>query len=293
MNKKNPESRATWVHTNIEAPYKFTIKHMSSTPTPRGVAFSASLVHPTLGVVGQIFNHGDGGPTRFDAADRDKFGARDLDAFLASCVQDGTPMATDFTGLEGLLDDIIDEAQTDDEIEAMRTKGGGLVRSFEPGPAGGYRGAPIPFTTPLVTRALRQGAADHLADSDDRLDENAHWQMFNGLAWIPLLDDPELTAEQSAKQLAEIQACAKALPEQGHRYVTRKRLNDSWHVWGNTMKGTFTLVSDAHMVSSYSWCRCARRRAGYTATFQTWQDNALVASGVVHAAQECRLLSLD
>ncbi|RAS59464.1 hypothetical protein C8D87_11476 [Lentzea atacamensis] len=294
MTRKSANTRSVWVHTNIEAPYRFTIKDLSYVPSPDGVAFSAELVHPTLGVVGLIFNEGRGGATTFDTYDRSRFDARELEKFLAASVQDGQPMATGFSGIEALLDGIVSEAEYDDAVDTMRRERQGLIRSFEADNSRVYRGAPIAFTRPLVTRADREQAAAELADSEDRLAENAHWQLFNGLTWVPLLDRPVLTAEETAKQLAEIHASSEDLPGGGNQYVARKRLNDTWHVWGNTMSGTFTLVSDARMAYHGAWCRCERRRPGYTANFQRWDDNALVTSGVVHAAADCRLLlSID
>jgi hypothetical protein len=57
------------VHTDIEAPYKLDIQGLGQLETGRGVAYSAELVHPELGVVGRIANEGCGGPTMFHTYD--------------------------------------------------------------------------------------------------------------------------------------------------------------------------------------------------------------------------------
>jgi hypothetical protein len=126
----------------------FAVTGFDDLDTGRGIAYSAELVHPELGVVGRIANEGCGGPTTFYSDNRARFGEDHLELFLGQCRQDGEPMDIGHFGVETLLDAIIDEAETVETVAEMRRKGQFLVRSYLPreaAPWGPHRGAPWPI----------------------------------------------------------------------------------------------------------------------------------------------------
>jgi len=285
------EPRTRWVHTGIEAPYSFTVTGFNQLDTGRGVAYSAELVHPDLGVVGRIANEGCGGPTTFHAYDRTRFGDRHLEQFLQRSVQDGEPMATGFPGLERLLDEIITEAETNQLVDEMRAKGQFLVRSCLPREAaswGPQHGAPLAYTRILTRRGDRDRLAAKLADDPpEHLDEGAYWQMFTGEDWVRLPGESPLTAEQTATRLRRIGQLTAEL-NQPEVHTTAVPFDDEFFLFG-TLTARLTLVGDqVGAVDTTKWCGCRRRQK--VVAFERWTSGSLQESGTVHAARRCRQL---
>lgn len=284
-----------WVHTDIDAPGAFTVREFTMVETHRGVAYSAKLVHPTLGLVGLIDNEGCGGPTMFTSYDRARYGERDLETFLAQCRQEGQPMDTGPMGLETLLDEIINEAEFAGDVDRMRREDLFLIRSFEPATAENYgsrRGPALPFARPRLRRDERGRLAVRLAAMPEhRLQPGQRWQMFNGTEWVPLLGDPMMTAEQTADRLETVTDLLTR-PDLQARLVGGVRLDEpdeELFLFGTPGTGRFSLIGDTtEDVKTGAWCSCARRRA--TVSFQRWDSHGLLESGTVHAARRCRRL---
>jgi hypothetical protein len=281
-----------WVHTGIEAPHTFRVQDFTMLETHRGVAYSATLVHPDLGVVGLIDNEGCGGPTSFATYDRARYSQRDLEAFLTGCRQDGEPMDTGPMGLETLLDEIINEAEFAEDVDRMRREGQFLVRFFQPRTAtnyGSHRGPALPFSVPALRRDARAGLVTRLAGMPaHQLTDGASWQMFDGAEWVPLLGEPLLTIEQT---ITRLQAVTDLLtgPEAHTGYLLGVPLDDEFFLFGAPTTGRFTLIGDTtKTLETAAWCQCARRPA--TVRFQRWDSGGLLESGTVHAVKRCRRL---
>ncbi|MGW4528863.1 hypothetical protein [Amycolatopsis sp. NPDC004378] len=289
------ESRSRWTHTGIDAPYAFTISGFNELETGRGVAYSAELIHPDLGVVGRIANEGCGGPTMFYAYDHTRFGNRQLEQFLQHSRQDGEPLADRVEGMETLLDEIINEAETARLVTEMRAHDQFLVRSYLPRTAaswGPYRGAPLAYTRIVTRRDGREQLAARLAaDPAERLDEGAYWQMFNGEDWVRLLGPAPLNSEQIADRARRAGELATEL-DAPDIYNIDVPFDDDLHLFG-TPAARFTLVGDhVGAVETTTWCRCRSRRS--VIAFERWNHGSLEESGTIHAALRCRsLVRLD
>ncbi|WNV83093.1 hypothetical protein [Umezawaea sp. Da 62-37] len=291
MDTTDVEPRARWPHTGIQAPYSFTITGFNQLETGRGVAHSAELVHPTLGVVGRIANEGRGGPTTFHTNDRTRFDDRDLEQFLQHSVQDGTPMRTGFPGLEHLLDEIITETETSELVDEMRVKGWFLIRSYLPREAaswGPQRGAPSVYSRIITRRGDRERVVARLAgDPASRLNEGAYWQMFTGQQWVPLLRESPLTPEQTATRLRRIDQLT-AETDRPEALVSAVPFDDELFLFGR-LTATVTLLGDhVGTVETATWCDCRRRQK--IVAFERWAGGSLQESGTVHAARRCRRL---
>lgn len=285
------ESRVHWVHTGIDAPYSFTITGFNELETHRGVAYSAELVHPDLGVVGRIANTGCGGSTTFDAYDRARFGAQQLEQFLTRSLQDGEPMDTADLGMETLLDEIINEAETVRFVAEMRTKGLFLVRSYlsrEAASWGPARGAPLTYTRIVARHDRREQLVAKLADNPaERLDTGAYWQMFNGVEWTRLLGESPLTPEQSNARVRRAEQLAAEAPDPDI-YRDTVPFDEQFYLSGKPSR-RFTLTGDTtSLLNTDSWCPCPRRQS--TVRFERWTSTSLEESGDVHAAKHCRRL---
>jgi hypothetical protein len=285
------ESRVRWLHTGIDAPFTFTVTGFNQLETGRGVAYSAELVHPDRGVVGRIANEGCGGPTTFYAYDRTRFGDRQIEQFLQCSLQDGEPMDTGFSGMETLLDEIINEAETAQLVAAMRTKGQFLVRSYlsrEAASWGPHRGAPGAYTRIIARRADRERLAAKLAaDPAEHLDEGAYWQMFTGEDWAPLTGTSPLTPEQIAGRLKHVDQLIAELDAPDIHNIDVP-FDGDLRLFG-TPTTRFTLVGDhVGAVDSARWCACRSRRS--VVAFERWSGRCLEESGTVHAARRCRRL---
>ena len=284
-------SRTHWVHTGIEAPYTFTVTGFNQLDTGRGIAYSAELVHPDLGVVGRIANEGRGGPTTFSSYHRARFGEDHLELFLRQCRQDGEPMDTGHYGMETLLDAIIDEAETTETVAEMRRKGRFLVRSYLPrqaAPWGPHRGAPLANTRILLLREARERLAARLARMPaERLEDGACWQMFDGAQWTRLLGESPLTPEQSNARVRRAEQLAAEAPDRD-TFLGAVPFDEEFYLTGRPATA-FTLTGDTDpIITTDSWCQCARRRS--TVRFERWSGTGLEESGTVHAAQRCRRL---
>ncbi|MFI6031591.1 hypothetical protein [Amycolatopsis magusensis] len=285
------ESRVRWPHTGIDAPLAFTITGFKELETGRGVAYSAELVHPDLGVVGRIANEGCGGATTFHPYDYARFGERQLEQILQRSLQDSEPMDTGFLGMETLLDEIINETETAQLVTTMRTKHQFLVRSYLPREAASWgpdRGAPGAYTRIIARRADRERLAAKLAaDPAEHLDEGAYWQMFTGEDWAPLHGTCPLTPEQVANRLQRVDQLIAEL-DAPDIYNIDVPFDDDLHLFG-TPATHFTLVGDhVAAVHSTKWCTCRSRRS--VVAFERWNDRSLEESGTIHAARRCRRL---
>lgn len=290
MGSSDIKPRVRWVHTGIQAPYAFTVTGFNQLETGRGVAYSARLVHPDLGIVGLISNGGRGGPTTFHAEDRARFGERELERFLQNSVQDGKPMTTGYSGLEHLLDEIINEAETAEAVAGMRLHSQFLVRSYVPREAvswGPVRGAPLAYTRIVARRSDRERLATTLiTDPPEHLHEGGYWQMFTGEDWISMPGACSPTPEQIADRVRRIDRLAAELdlPQSHHTAVPL----EEFFLFG-TPTARFTLVGDrVRTIDSTRWCRCPRRQR--VVAFERWKSQSLEESGTVHAAVRCRRL---
>lgn len=286
------ESRVRWPHTGIEAPHAFTVRGYKDLETRCGVAFSAELVHPDLGPVGFIENEGHGGPTTFYPHDHARYGNRQLEQFIQRSLQDGEPMADGVLPMETLLDEIVNEVETAGFVAEMRTEGQFLIRSYLP-PApdsrcGAYRDAPHIYTRIITRRRQRELLAARLADDPaERLADRAHWQMYNGEDWVPLLGPSPLTSEQAADRIRRAgEVAARDV------YNTDVPFGDGLNLFGRPDK-EFKLVGDhVDVAKTDQWCRCRSRRS--VIPFERWNNGSLEESGTVHAALRCRsLVRLD
>ncbi|HET6286492.1 MAG TPA: hypothetical protein VFG15_07045 [Amycolatopsis sp.] len=284
------ESRTRWTHTGIDAPYTFTISEFNQLETGRGVAYSARLIHPQLGVVGLIDNAGSGGPTTFHPNDPARFGRRQLEQFLERSLQDGEPM-DDALGMETLLDEIINEAETEQAVARMRAEGQFLVRSYVPReaqPFGPHREAPV-ICSRFVARLDKRASIATWLNNDPahRPHDGAHWQMFNGEDWVPLLGPGPLTEGQIAERARRASELALEL-EDPHRQQVGVPFGDDLYFYGSSTRH-FTLIGDdVSTVNTTTWCRCNDRRNAIG--FEKWRNGVLIGSGSVHATRECRAL---
>ncbi|MFS8102701.1 hypothetical protein LFM09_36790 [Lentzea alba] len=291
VNVPEPDLEVHWVHTGIRAPYSFSISGLATAEHDRGVAFSAELVHPELGVVGRITNRGCGDDTEFTAHDDTSFGDRELKQFLQQCQQDNEPMFADV--LHVLLEEIIYEAETAG-IVANALRGNQLpVRSYLPRRAalwGPERG------DPLVCRriVLRQDARERLAAKLSNHpaygldDESAYWQMFDGVDWTPLLGRSPLTALENETRIRRAEQLTRELPDPDVYYFAVP-FSDDLFLFGKPGR-RFMLIGDrSDVIHSDEWCQCTTKRQR-TVRFERWRPTGRDESGVIHAAKHCRRL---
>ncbi|SDD55225.1 hypothetical protein [Actinokineospora iranica] len=290
------EHRVHWVHTGIEAPFLFSAICYPYLETPRGVAFTAKLVHPQRGVVGQIHNSGNGGPTTFHAEDKSRFSEQDLETFLRRSLQDGEPMSTGFSGIEHLLEEIITETETAQTVAMARGAHDSVIRSFAPKQAdtgyGPYRGVAMRFSRILVHRSTRRRLADELATNPDhRLYEpGAFWQLFDNEKWIDLLGPDPLPEEKVAARFDALDHLRGSAPDTGWNRKQLRIDGVRHHVTGDPA-GQFWLLTDKKSIGDLStWCWCSPRRSARTAPFELWNGRVLEATGLIHADSDCRRL---
>ena len=288
------EDRVLWVHTGIEAPYKFTSINYSELTTPRGVAFTADLVHPQHGVVGQIHNSGVGGPTTFDSYDRARFSENDLQRFAQRCLQDGEPIGAGW--VENLLDDILDETDTNHVVRTARSRHGAAIRTFTPKAPGThhgpYRGGAMPYDQIIVRRSVRKQLADELANSPAHRphDPSAFWQLFSGEDWIDLLGPAPLSAEAFAARFDALDRVAESAPD---TLLNRQQIHIDGvtHCVTGDPAGEFWLLADKKNVGRLDvWCWCPPQRRARTTPFEVWNARVLQATGLLHADSDCRCL---
>lgn len=284
MTVSHTKRSTSWIHTGIDAPYLLRATAVSEVEHDRGVAYSAELVHPELGIVGTISNRGCGDATRFDAHDDDTFSSRDLEQFLQQCLHDGEPIGAD--DLELLLDEIIDETETAEHVAEARRAGLFLVRAYRPRTSGGhpYRGYPLRWTRIALSRAAREALAARLdaTPGSSVHGTKAYWQMFNGEAWTPLLAASPLTPEQIGDRVRRASRFTG-------RSMQGEPFDGQFRIHGNPA-GKFALIGDSTAaLNASSWCRCTRP-SKRTVRFERWNYHVLQYSGVIHAAKTCRRL---
>lgn len=283
-----------WVHTGVEAPYKLDIQGFTMLETGRGVAYSAEMIHPEHGVVGRISNEGGGEITVFHSYDYKKFGHRELEAFAAQCRQDGEPLEHSSSGVETLLDEVIDEGEYADFVTEMRKNGHFLVRLYEPRTADNYgvrRGQALVYARPVLNRTDRENIAAELAKMPEcRLAEAAFWQMFNGREWVPLLPEPTLTADQATTRISDLVALHLATTKP-NGVMHGHQLDNGLYAFSSPDISLFTLIGDTTFhIDGERWCQC-NRRVVKPVRFERWSvHHGLLESGTVHAAKACRRL---
>jgi len=295
------ESLIKWIHTGIAAPYVLSARRYSELEVSRGVAFTAEMVHPRLGVVGGIESRGEGGPAWFFPYDRRVFGMPDLETFVAQCRQDDEPLGVGGAAVEILLDRMLDEAMYTEQVVAMRRSGTGfLVRSFQPRTEtnyGPHRGAVLNCGRVVLGRPEREAFARQAESTPHRLRPDAHWEMFNGEEWVRLLAEPALTPEQIRARVGDIRTLytATADDQADGNVVNAGPLEDGMYLTGGAPTGNFLLVGDdRNSVATALWCQCKAARRD-TVRFERWNlQDGLLASGALHGARRCRrLVTID
>lgn len=289
-----------WTHTDVEAPYLLDAQGFNQLETGRGVAYSAELVHPTLGVVGRIANAGVGGDTEFYPYDYDRFSGRDLETFAAQCTQDGEPLGPHFYGVSRLLDAVINEADFAEHVATMRKNGLFLVRSFEPRTEhnhGPWRGlTSFSYRSIMHTPKQRQHIVQDLAERPEyRLAKGAYWQMFNGRDWVPLLSEERFTTDQITARIEGLAALRDASNAPGQVVPEPQGPIDDLYAYSRLSSDAFTLVEDrVAMVQAGRWCQCTTRRPRLI-RFEKWSlKGGPRGSGTIHGARSCRrLMTID
>jgi hypothetical protein len=147
---------------------------------------------------------------------------------------------------------------------------------------------PLAYSRILTRRVDRERLLAQLAaDSTERLDEGAYWQMFTGEDWIRMPGASRLTPEQIGTRLRRIDELATG-PNHRDLHIAAVPFDDEFFLYGTPSK-RFTLVGDkVTAVNTDSWCDCRRRQK--IVAFEQWNDRTLRVSGTVHAAQRCRRL---
>jgi hypothetical protein len=282
-----------WPHTGVLAPSLLQARGIQQGLTSRGVAYTAELIHPELGPLGSIVNNGDGGATRFDPADKNRFGHRDLERFAEQCRQDGEPLSVGESGTR-LLEATLDEAEYTSRVDKMRATGGFLIRYYDPsGPGhdGWGRGPAILFPRPALFPGRRHQLAKRAAQLPHVVPENAVWQMFNGCDWAPLLPTPsDGTARSGAANTARAAEVAALRAECTDSGQSRGPMSDGFHLMPPRASYDQLTDDDIPRLRLDQWCRC---RAGAPATvrWQLWNTNCgVLASGTAHRARRCRRL---
>ncbi|GAA4009584.1 hypothetical protein GCM10022247_34660 [Allokutzneria multivorans] len=272
-----------WPHTQLYAPYRINANGLfQSLAEGASVAFGASLVHPTLGPIGELLHDGRDGEVEFFPSDSSRFSSADLDTFVAECRHNDMPIDRD-----GVLREIFTEAETDELVHTMRHHGYSLVRPFTPDP--GYSTTPIRGAATTLSRipcrrdermALLKGIL-----AGEPLLPDAYWELFDGERWIPLV--PEAHGQQSdstewfsesLRLLGNPPFACWAITASGSRVQV--------HV-----DGTRLFIGDGGPDPQLSkWCACtstARERS----RFELRADGgALICAGEVHRDDDCRSL---
>ena len=283
-----------WVHTGITGPYLLGVRDYIEAELGSGVAYSATLVHPDLGAVGLISNHGRGGQTLIDFHDRTRFGYHDLEAFVAQATQDGKPMAAGFEPVQRLLDEAISETQYTEDIADTRARNEFAVRAFQPpGTTGshGYRGYVTAHERIVLDRRSRPGMVD--GKTMDVLSQDGadpYWEMWNGERWSPLLSDPPIVDRR--EELIALYDTGRP-GNTGHipDAVSGRPLSAGLYLVGAPEHGAFTLTGDTKgRPRTDQWCPCGLDRPRRV-RFEKWSlEHGLVGAGTIHAAKSCRRL---
>lgn len=300
MNKADDAARTPnkvrWTHTDVEAPYLLDAQGFNQLETGRGIAYSAELVHPTLGVVGRIANTGVGGDTEFYPYDYDRFSVRDLEAFAAQCTQDEEPLESHFDGVSRLLDAVINEADFAEHVATMRKDGLFLVRSFEPRTEnnhGPWRGlTSFSYRSIMLSPKQRQRIVQDLAERPEyRLADGAYWQMFNGRNWVPLPSEERFTADQITARIEALAALRGTSNAPAQVVPEPQGPIDDLYAYSRLRSDAFTLVEDTvAIVQADRWCQCTTRRPRLV-RFEKWSlKDGPRGSGAIHAARSCRRL---
>ncbi|CAL9677542.1 hypothetical protein SUDANB95_07867 (plasmid) [Actinosynnema sp. ALI-1.44] len=288
-----------WPHTGIEAPFKFTSRNYKGMETSRGVAYTADLVHPELGVVGTVENRGDGGGTWFYHSDRKVFSQQDFAQFAAQCREDGEPLH-EAVAVEHVLDMVIEETETEELVRTMRARGGVLVRTYEPRTEtnyGPYRGAALLYKTIAWAPQDRAERVKRLNENPDtRARDGAHWQMFNGRSWVPLSTESKATPNPLSDRIKEMVAAYDAVKPASSttRVQGAGPLADGLYVNGSPVDAEWVLTEQPGIDRSDEWCRCrvANPAAVRFEKWNIWQG--LIGTGTLHASKNCRrLLVID
>ncbi|WP_158889065.1 hypothetical protein [Amycolatopsis anabasis] len=281
-----------WPHTGIQAPTTLAYRNRTELEHGRGVAFRAELHHPHLGMIGWLENEGVGGATRFAPNDLDRFGWREMNAYVGQCRIDGDPLPL---GTEQLLDAVMTEQDIADEVVRMRKEHTMLVREFAeetPGGLGAHRGAVIVLNTIAHTRPARESV---VAELDDDTDTRRHfdgiWQMYDGRQWRPFLAEQKVTSDEMRARIAAIQAAYEAAGRPP--YFGRFGPVDGMHITGPVRAFRtaphFLLCGDERPVHGHMWCQCGVGSRAKLAQFERWDvQDGLIGSGWVHAAKKCR-----
>ena len=294
-----PEITSTlWPHTGIVAPYLLTAHDIEYLETGRGVAFTASLRHPELGLIGTVENRGDGGQTWFEPRDRDVFSSRDLAEFSARCRQDGSPWH-EASAVESLLAAVLDETEVEWFAAWMRAHSGYLVRTYEPRTEtnyGPHHGQPQRYLSIAWGPATRAALVEQLnADARTRADDGAYWTMFNGQMWTPLLPEREASPQQFGDRMEEMAAVSEAARSESATALIQSAgpLADGLYVTSASTESGWLLIGDPGPGRTDAWCCChdAERPA---VRFEKWDIRGLNGTGTLHAKETCRrLLVID
>jgi len=201
--------------------------------------------------------------------------------------------------LADFVDEVLAEVESADLVAQMREQNSFLVRAYLPGtPDGGraVRGTPMVHDQVLLSRGDRAALAAKLdADPDIAAPAGAHWQMFNGRDWAPLLRERKLTDSQLAtrSRVATLAPHIGTTDTWGLLYFIP--LGDGLNAFGTTKADRMTTIGDAiPLANAGSWCRCVDGHAR-TVRFERWHLlDGLLGSGTVHAAEHCRrLVTID
>lgn len=281
----------TWPHTGIEAPLHLRVQKLQQIVINAGVAFSCELIHPDHGVVGEVFNEGRGGDTRFNPFNPSVFGYRQL-AELAAQTREEAAHGDDGVVVETLLNAAVDESEYQWDVDRMRRDNTFLVRRFcstEDSPYGvAWRGEAVEFTRAFWSHAER---AAFIASTTQRGELEPHrgevWQMYTGQAWVRLLSESRYTPDEQAERTAVLEQHAPSDDGtllDGLHVRPVLRLDDHRMSRGDA----FQLVADNGVIRTSEWCRCRVQRP-HRVRFERWSvKNGLVGAGEVHAKKTCR-----
>jgi len=149
-------ARIRWVHSGIEAPYRLSVLGLNTARDEDPVAYEVDLWHPPLEVVGRVINDGTG-LTRFVSDDPRRFSVEDLEGFVALSRHEGRPMAPGRTGVAAMLDAVVYEVETAEQVGLARVDGGFATRLYRPWIGGiePWRGAPVVASAPVLIRTKR------------------------------------------------------------------------------------------------------------------------------------------
>jgi hypothetical protein len=295
-----PDGMVLWPHTSLVAPYYLNVQEVAQLDLGVGVAYRATLVHPTLGAVGRIVNHGDGSDTIFYPTDETIFGHDELEQFAQRCSWEGRPLGWGTDGTRRLLTTAFNEAGYARSVASMFAKDRFLVRYYDPsgpGHVGTRRGPAVAWSRVCLDRRDRELIIEQLAARPDMAKpERAIWQMYNGRDWADLLPAPALDADDHAARVEAVRALRRDTADPQDRLHREGPLTDGLYVSGGHDR--YVLASDRDAVARAKierWCRCPHKRPLRSARWQYWSpEQGVLASGHLHAAPRCRrLLILD